>query len=345
MTNAENRYYLAIDVGGMSVKFGLYSVPSGSGIPQLTAKSTIPTRTENSGCRILPDIADAIQRQASEAGISLSDIAGIGIGVPGPVILNEDGRSVVNGCVNLNWPDVVDVIGYLEEKTGIGNICLLNDANAAALGEYRFGLLGSGGEDDEISFSSGAVMITIGTGIGGGIITGGNIVTGAFGAAGEVGHMPCNPPGEFLHRIHGKDPSMPLRADLEYYASAAGLIRMTAAALAALDQDSSLRTLPADHELTAKDIIDAAKAGDALASDAVSFFFDTLGQGLASITSVTDPDLFIIGGGVAAAGDYLLEGLKKAYREYVFRPSRETAFRLAVLGNDAGLIGAIAPLV
>ena len=163
MTNAENRYYLAIDVGGMSVKFGLYSVPSGSGIPQLTAKSTIPTRTENSGCRILPDIADAIQRQASEAGISLSDIAGIGIGVPGPVILNEDGRSVVNGCVNLGWGRK----NVSRELSGLLDgvpVYVGNDANVAALGEAWRGA--AKGHRD-------VVMVTLGTGVGGGVVVGG----------------------------------------------------------------------------------------------------------------------------------------------------------------------------
>lgn len=187
-----------------------------------------------------------------------------------------------------------------------------------------------------------AVMVTIGTGIGGGIISGGRIISGAFGAGGEIGHMPASPGHPLLREICGRDASLRQSADLEYYASATGITRMAQSALRNMEEPSSLRDI---DDLTARDVIDAAKDGDAAALQVLDFFFDTLGRGLATIASVVDPQLFIIGGGVSAAGAYLLDGLQKSYREHVFHPSRDADFRLAVLGNDAGLLGPLVPLL
>ena len=338
--------WLGIDVGGTTVKLALFRTGGESSL-ELVRRTVIPTRTEDSGVNILPDIADAIKRLADEADVPLDQIRGAGMGVPGPVLSKTEQGFPVVGCVNLGWrgkiyyPDA-----ELQSLTGIENIYVCNDANAAALGELYFGSevdadadAGSGANARTVSS---AVMITLGTGIGGGIISGGEIVTGAFGAAGEVGHMPVRPDTEFLQMIHEKDPSIPMYSDLEHYASASGIARITRAALNAFDTESVLRDVA---EPQAKDLFDAAKAGDPLAERITGFFFDTLGQGLASIASVVDPELFIIGGGVAAAGDYLLDGIREAYRRQVFHASRETDFRLASLGNDAGLLGPLAPLL
>lgn len=409
--------------------------PAGGGLrrPQLLCRTSIPTRIENAGELILPDISDAAQRLVSSAGLSLADIRGAGIGVPGPVLeKTEDGYPVV-GCVNLNWTGIRFIDTELRELTGIENIYVCNDANAAALGELFFGedpadaealeagsAVGSrpgsdpaepqasaaasgfmtaevsqagtnpadaeapqaeadpvgpradsdptagspaaaetsdAGDSDlhesPLPDSSDAVMVTLGTGVGGGIIHEGRIITGAFGAGGEIGHMPVRVGGEFLEHIHSSNPACTLRrqADLEYYASATGIARIAAAALQAVEMDpdswpseisSPLRELEGPD---AKAIFDAAKAGDPLALSIAETFCDILGQGLASIASVVDPDLFIIGGGVSAAGDFLLDGVRESYRRQVFHASRGTAFRLARLGNDAGLMGPLVPLM
>lgn len=216
-----------------------------------------------------------------------------------------------------------------------------------------------------------AVVITIGTGIGGGVICNGKLVTGTGGAAGEIGHMPVAPDHPLLQRIleHGGD--IRSSADLEYYVSANGIARMANAWVSVLKETdapaASADLLPEDSPdpgtekglhlteknrspltekegspLTAKDVFDASKNGDPTAVEITDFFFDTLGKALASVASVTDPDVFIIGGGVSAAGDHLLDGLRSSYRKYVFHAMTDTEFRLAVMGNDAGLYGCIA---
>ncbi len=392
---------LAIDLGGTSVKMALYSFDcaeddagaagagsagagasgaagdSGTragavpGMPQCLGRKSIPTRTENGGVSILADIAEAAEQLVSEKWLSLPQLAGIGIGVPGPVITTPDGHEIVNGCVNLNWKGQVDVIRELGDLTGAKRITLLNDANAAALGEFYFGEAetasdhdeggdcdGAGGYDGAGSCDEGggcdgagghspagsACMVTLGTGIGGGIIQGGRIITGAFGAAGEIGHMPVEPAGKLIDLLRENGIVLREDADLEYFASATGIARFARLALQVSDAESALRGIP-EESLEAKDVFDAAKADDALACLVTEFYFDMLGRGLASITSVIDPDLYIIGGGVSAAGDFLLDGICDAYRSCVFKPSLKTRFRLASLGNDAGLLGAIVPLL
>lgn len=364
---------LAIDLGGTSVKMALYSIECGAagsadgagavaGTPQCLCRKSIPTRTENGGISILPDIAEAAATLTEENWFTLPQLDGIGIGVPGPVITLPDGRDIVNGCVNLNWEGPVDVIEELGALTGAKRITLLNDANAAALGEFYFGDdEPEDADEDESEIGAGdtrgaeheagghapagsACMVTLGTGIGGGIIQDGRIITGAFGAAGEIGHMPVEPAGKLINLLREQGITLREDADLEYFASATGIARFARLALQALDIESALRNIP-EESLEAKDVFDAAKAGDELSCLVTEFYFDMLGRGLASITSVIDPDLYIIGGGVSAAGDFLLDGIRDAYRSCVFKPSLGTRFRLARLGNDAGLLGAIVPLL
>ena len=355
--------WLGIDVGGTTVKLALFQsgakaadtgeaakaadTAATTAIPgqfgQLTeiGRTVIPTRTEEEGRQIMPDIAMAVQSLADEASILVSSIEGAGIGVPGPVLNHTDRGYPVAGCVNLNWNGIYYPGEELRDLTGIRHINVLNDANAAALGELYFGM-----QDADVTKDASrttAVMVTIGTGIGGGIIAKGRIITGAFGAAGEVGHMPIVPADPLFQAIRAADPDYGKHADLEYYTSATGIARVTSKLLQFSKEPSILRKKRAD--VTAKDVFDAAKAGDPLAVRVADFFFNTLGQGLATIASVVDPDLFIIGGGVAAAGDYLLDGLQTAYRRMVFHASRGTSFRLASLGNDAGLLGPLVPLL
>ncbi|MBQ9060733.1 MAG: ROK family protein [Firmicutes bacterium] len=348
--------WLGIDVGGTTVKLALFQAgrqtaesdgdqAAGtftSDFGQLTeiGRTVIPTRTEEEGRRIMPDIALAVQTLADEASILISSIEGAGIGVPGPVLNHTDRGYPVAGCVNLNWTGIYYPGEELRDLTGIRHINVLNDANAAALGELYFSAPAA--EVIKAASKTTAVMITIGTGIGGGIIDKGRIITGAFGAAGEVGHMPIVPADPLFQAILSADPDFGKHADLEYYTSANGIARVAAELLQFSNEASVLRKR---KDVTAKNVFDAAKAGDPLAVRVIDFFFNTLGQGLATIASVVDPDLFIIGGGVAAAGDYLLDGLQTAYRRMVFHASRGTSFRLASLGNDAGLLGPLVPLL
>ena len=355
MISTNESLYIAVDIGGTTIKMGICapsaalasdsdsSAGSSGGLSDLwVCRSVISTDTEDHGKNILSDIAAEISRLTQEAGIPTDQIQGLGIGVPGPVITAKavgegaaaEQRQLVNGCVNLGWEGLVDVIAQMRSMTGIKHICLLNDANAAALGEYWFGPAGRP--------SGSAVMVAIGTGIGCGIIEGKGIIEGTFGAAGEIGHMPITPAHPFFRHLREADPSIPERSDLEHFVSAINIARLAQRALETSDDPSQLR---ANMPLTAKALFDAAKKGDEFALRVTDFFFDTLAQGLASVTSVIDPDLYIIGGGLSGAGDFLLDGVKDAYQRLVFPPSMETAFRLAELGNDAGLLGSIVPLI
>lgn len=355
-----DRYLIGVDIGGTTAKIGLFC---GTRLSEILVKKVVPTRTDNGGVHILPDIAEAIAVIAEEEEIEMSDIDGIGIGVPGPVIRDaETGHFLVNRCVNLNW-GVKDVSAELSELTGIEKVVMLNDANAAALGEVACGTNMMMAQERGTFHDTIAVVVTIGTGVGSGIVLDGEVVQGAFGSAGEIGHMKTAPQHPLLARIdaaydEGGDVTPELRPDmfqdLEYYASATGIARMARAALDALSDESSLRKLvkkdpetgaPDYSDIDAKAVFDAAKENDILSLQVVDFFAETLGTGLAAVSSVIDPDIYIIGGGVAAAGEFLLSRLVNAYQMNVFHASKDTELKLAVLGNDAGMIGAACSLI
>lgn len=305
-------YAFGIDIGGTTVKIGLFETEG-----NLLEKWEIPTRVEGNGNRIIPDIADAVNGKMQERKMQPEDVQGIGIGVPGPV-LNE---SIVNRCVNLGW-GIVDVAKEMSRLTGIENAAAGNDANVAALGEMWKGA-GEGHEN--------VVMITLGTGVGGGIILNGKIVSGIHGAAGEIGHIKVSD-DEKLSCGCGK------KGHLEQYASATGIVRKAKEILENTTQDS---VLCHKDEITAKDVFDAARDGDEPAAEAVRFACRMLGQAMAHIADVMDPEVFVIGGGVSRAGEILLNGVKKYYRETVFHASENTEIALAECGNDAGIYGAV----
>ena len=304
------RYGFGVDVGGTTVKLAWFDEEG-----TLLHKWEIPTITEGGGSAILPDIAKAVEGFLTEKKIDQSQVIGIGVGVPGPV--NDQG--VVNRCVNLGW-GVFNVAQTLSELTGLP-VRAGNDANVAALGEAWKG--GGMGCDN-------MVLATLGTGVGGGIIIGGKPVSGAHGAGGEIGHIPLC-----------KDETEPCGCGkfgcAEQYCSATGVVRVTKRYLDAHDTPSVLRDL---ETLTAKDIFDAAKAGDAAAQEALEQVYDLMGQFLASICCVADPEVVVLGGGVSRAGQPLLDGTRKYFDRYVFHASRSTRFALASLGNDAGAYGA-----
>ena len=304
-------YGFGVDIGGTTVKMGLFRTDG-----QLLDKWEIPTRKEDNGSQILPDVAAAIKEKLQEKGIDADDVQGVGVGVPGPVTP----EGVVRMCVNLGW-GVFNVEQTLSELTGYP-VKAGNDANVAALGEMWQGA-GKGAQS--------IVMVTLGTGVGGGVIVDGHIVAGAMGAGGEIGHIKVNDE-ETLTCGCGKT------GCLEQYASATGVVTLTKRALEASDQPSSLRDLA---EVTAKDTFDAAKAGDALALAVVEQFGEILGKGLAMIACVVDPEMFVIGGGVSKAGTIITDVVKKYYTPNTFHACREAQFKLAELGNDAGIYGCV----
>ena len=302
-------YCFGIDVGGTTVKCGLFSVKG-----DILDKWEIPTRTENNGVNILPDVAAAIDAKIQEKGIARDTIAGVGVGIPGPV--NEDGAVIC--AVNLHW-GYVELEKELEKLTGL-TVKAGNDANVAALGEMWKG--GGAGYHN-------VVMVTLGTGVGGGIIVNGKIVTGTHGAGGEIGHIHVED-DETLSCNCGN------QGCLEQYASATGVVRLANRMLEATDKASVLR----NEEVTAKAVFDAVKAGDELAMEVAEKFGKYLGTALAVIAGVVDPEVFVIGGGVSKDGKILLDYVEKYYKKYVFQGSRDCAFALAELGNDAGICGA-----
>jgi glucokinase len=296
-------------VGGTTVKIGFFKTEG-----EMIDKWEIRTNTAENGKEILPDIAKAIDNKLAQEGISKSDIEGIGIGVPGPVRAN----GVVNICVNLGW-GVINVADELGSLTGLP-VKVGNDANVAALGEMWQG--GAKGSTD-------VVMVTLGTGVGGGVIVDGKIVAGFDGAGGEIGHItvnsneiePCNC-GQY--------------GCLEQYASATGIVRMTQRHLAKTSDDTVLRNYP---EVTAKVIFDEAKAGDEVALRLVDELGTILGSALSNLACVVNPEVIVIGGGVSKAGQILIDTIQKHYIETSFHACRNTRFELATLGNDAGMYG------
>jgi glucokinase len=245
------------------------------------------------------------------------EVKAFGIGVPGAV--TEDG--IVNKCVNLGWGRE-DVGLKMKVLTGIDTY-MVNDANAAALGEY---VKGAGAQYNSM------VLLTLGTGVGGGIVCNGRMIVGAFGAGGEVGHMLVNP-DETETCGCGR------RGCLEQYASATGMVHLTKRILSEYTGASLLKE---QTDFSAKDVFDAAKKEDGAALLAVDRMAYMLARAMADIACVVDPEIFLLGGGVSKAGTILTDTVKKHYRKMAFHASTETAIELATLGNDAGMFGAAA---
>lgn len=306
------RYAFGVDIGGTTVKMGLFETDG-----TLLDTWEIPTRTQENGKYILNDIAEAVGNKVGEKQISKLDIEGIGMGVPGPV--GPDGT--VFKCVNLGW-GIFNVGQEMEKLSGF-KVKAGNDANVAALGEMWQG----GGKG-----CKNLVMVTLGTGVGGGIIINEQILAGVNGAAGEIGHLPMRD-NETEACGCGK------KGCLEQYASATGIVRMTKKYLEENPELESL--LYIEKGFTAKEICDAAKAGDRAALAMVDEAGVMLGKALASIACVVNPEVFVIGGGMAKAGDVLLDAIRRHYTEYVFHAACETKFRQAELGNNAGIYGGV----
>ena len=304
------KYGFGVDLGGTTVKIAYFDQEG-----TLLTKWEIPTDKTDGGKKILPDIAASIQDFITKQSIDPASLLGIGIGVPGPV----NNKGVVNRCVNLGWGEV-DIRGTLSGLTGMP-VEAGNDANVAALGEAWKG----GGEG-----CKNMVFATLGTGVGGGIVVDGKIVHGVHGAGGEIGHLTVNK-YEKEHCGCGKC------GCVEQYCSATGIVRIAEQFLRSSDADSALREI---LPLTCKDVFDAAKAGDQLANEILDKVYQYMGQFLAIICCVVDPELVVLGGGVSKAGQPLLDGARRYFDEYIFHAATSTRFALASLGNDAGAYGA-----
>lgn len=303
------KYGFGVDVGGTTIKMGFFDMSG-----ELLEKWEIKTRKDNQGAAILDDIAEQIQKKLGERGISKSEVAGIGLGVPGPV--KADGTVVK--CINLGW-GVFNVEQVLTEKTGLP-VKAGNDANVAALGEMWKG----GGNG-----CKNLLLVTLGTGVGGGIIIEGRMLSGSNGAGGEIGHMVVE---EEETEVCGCGK----KGCLEQYASATGIVRVAKKALQTYEKETALRK---KEPLTAKDIFDEAKKGDAFALEQVEQMGKILGTAIANIACVVNPEVIVIGGGVSKAGSILTDATEKYFKERTFHACTNAGFALAKLGNDAGIYG------
>ncbi len=304
------RYAFGVDVGGTSVKMGLFDETG-----TILDKWEIPTRRENKGASILPDVARSLLEKMTEKGIQEKDLVGIGVGAPGPV---DDEGTLVNGAVNIGW-EPFNIPQAMRAYINVP-VKAANDANAAAYGEMWKG----GGK----GFNS-IVAVTLGTGVGGGIIINGELLAGATGAGGEIGHM---------HMVDDEPEACGCgnKGCMGQYASATGIARLARRRLEKDDEPSVLR----EGKVSAKTVFDGVKAGDKVAVEIAEEFGEYLGKGLAMIASVLNPEAFIISGGVSKAGEILFSFIEPPFRKYVFRHCGNAKFVLATLGNDAGIYGA-----
>lgn len=309
------KYGFGVDVGGTTCKMGLFETNG-----TLIEKWEIPTNTDNNGESIPRDIVAAVHNKMIEKGLTKDDVEGIGIGVPGAV--TEDG--VVNKCVNLGW-GIVPIVAQMEELSGL-KVRAANDANIAALGEAWMGA-GKGCHS--------VVMVTLGTGIGGGIVLNNKILTGFNGAAGEIGHIVVNE-DEILQCNCGS------HGCIEQYASATGIVMMAHRHLDRSQKPSALREM---GDFSAKDVFDQAKAGDAMAKEVIHTVCYLLGKMIATVCNVVNPEAVLIGGGVSKAGQIIIDEIKEGFDVGIFHACANTKITLATLGNDAGIYGGVGLII
>ena len=364
------KYCIGIDVGGTTVKLGFFDEEG-----NLLEKWEIPTRTEDHGKNILPDVAASILDKMKEREVSREEIAGVGIGAPGPI----DAKGTVYVAVNLGWgtfslknelqsllnlpveagndanvaalgemwlgagmgvPGPVVANGYVDVCVNLGlhkcypgddlskalggvKVCLGNDANVAALGEMW---QGAGKGHNSIC------MVTLGTGVGGGLVNEGHMISGVHGLAGEIGHMHVQDEEPEVCNCGG-------HGCLEQYASATGIVRVAKRTLARTRRASAMRDF--GEKLSAKNVCDCAKAGDQVALESIRYSMRKLAMVMSHIAMGTDPKLFVIGGGVSRAGSFLTDMIGEYLRDYTPMIADDPdEVVLAELGNDAGIYGA-----
>lgn len=312
-----NKKIIGIDLGGTSVKFAILTQAG-----EIQQKWSIPTNILDEGSHIVPDIIASIQHRFEVLGLSKDDFLGIGMGSPGVVDRFE---GTVTGAYNLNWKTTQLVKEKIEEALGLP-FSIDNDANVAALGEKW---VGAGNNNPDV------VFVTLGTGVGGGVIAGDQLIHGFGGAGGELGHITVDFDRPFACTC-GK------KGCLETVASATGIVNLTRRYAEEYAGDSKLKAQIDDgQQVTAKDVFDLAKEADTLALIVIRHFSHYLGLACSHIANILNPSRIVIGGGVSAAGEFLLEGVRAEFEKTVFPPIRQsTTLALAELGNDAGVIGA-----
>ena len=306
-------YCFGIDVGGTTVKIGLIRTNG-----EIVEKWEVPTDTSNNGENILADVCKSLDEKMEQWNMTPNDIEGVGIGLPGPVLAN----GTVLNCVNLGW-GTFNVSEKMSQMFHGVPVKADNDANVAALGEDW---LGAGKEFDSI------VMLTLGTGVGGGVVINNKIVQGFNGGAGEVGHITVN-------EDEVEECGCGRKGCLEQYCSATGVVRLAKRYMETHGEPTKMRDF---NPLACRDVFNIAKDGDEAAIEVVKQMSEYMGKGLGIIASVVNPQAFVIGGGVSKAGQYLIDCIEGYYRDNCFAPCSNAEVRLAELGNDAGIIGAAA---
>ncbi|HEO1165825.1 TPA: ROK family glucokinase [Streptococcus agalactiae] len=308
---------LGIDLGGTTIKFGILTLEG-----EVQEKWAIETNTLENGRHIVSDIVESLKHRLSLYGLTKDDFIGIGMGSPGAV---DRTSKTVTGAFNLNWADTQEVGSVIEKEVGIP-FFIDNDANVAALGERW---VGAGANNPDV------VFVTLGTGVGGGVIADGNLIHGVAGAGGEIGHMIVDPENGFMCTCGNK-------GCLETVASATGVVRV-ARQLAEQYEGSSAIKAAIDNgdTVTSKDIFIAAEDGDKFANSVVERVSRYLGLAAANISNILNPDSVVIGGGVSAAGEFLRSRVEKYFVTFAFpQVKKSTKIKIAELGNDAGIIGA-----
>lgn len=306
------KLYAGVDVGGTSIKAGICNERG-----ELLHLIEGPTEAQRGTARIVENIEKYVRQAAEEASCAWSQLAGIGVGVAGFLDIP---RGFVKTSPNLPLVDVP--LKDLLEASLLKQVRVNNDANVAALAEARAGA-GRG--------VCSIVMYTLGTGVGGGIVVDGRLISGCSGMGGELGHMPIVPDLEAIQCGCGK------MGCLETVSSATGIVRMAQDALRRGDA-TVLATL---EKLTAEDVVNAAKEGDEVAQRIVSRAAYYLGKSMAVISVIVNPDRFVVGGGVGKAGEFLLSQVRDSFRKCALEKAQEGVEIVAAeLGNTAGVIGA-----
>lgn len=307
---------IGIDLGGTTAKIGILNQAG-----EVVSKWSIPTDSSEEGKQIVPNIMNSLKENFKKQGLTASDILGIGMGSPGSV--NRANGTVI-GAYNLNWKTLQPIRKQIEEAFGVP-FFIDNDANVAALGEQW---VGAGNSEPNVSF------ITLGTGVGSGLIVDGHLVHGVNDSAGEIGHLTVEP--------NGYECTCGKKGCLEQYASATGIVRLAHDMSKKENGESKLlNAIRADKKINSKIIFDYAKEGDEFSERVVDQFSYYLGLALSNVSNLLNPSTIVLGGGVSKAGDYLVNKVNRIVQEFTFPPIRETTkIKIAELGNDAGMIGA-----
>ncbi len=305
----KNKYVAGVDIGGTTVKLGIFNLDG-----KLLNQWNIVTDKDYTAEKLLLSIEDSIKLFMQDRSMNINDLQAVGMGVPGSV----DETGIVTYAPNIRWR-MFDAAGFLSEKLNIP-VAVQNDANVAAFAELK---CGSG-----IGKSS-ICLLTLGTGVGGGIVLNNKIITGFSGCGGEIGHITVNP--------HEKTACGCGRYGcLEQYASATGIARLASDFMSESDGQSALFSY---ENVTAKEVFDCVKSGDKLAVDIAEKFGDILGRALSNIACLFNPQIFVIGGGVSKAGDIVIHYIQKYFNKYAYSDCVNTEFSIASLGNDAGIYG------